>query len=158
MALPKKAGKLLLIGIGNAFRHDDALGLEGARRLKAAKCRGLQVKEHGGDGAALMEAWQGSDRVILLDATCSGAAPGTLFSFDAVKRPLPSQFQSSSSHSFGLAEAVEMARALNRLPRVLRVLGVEGRDFSAGQGLSPEVESGLQQVVQSILEMCRAGA
>jgi hydrogenase maturation protease len=158
MAPQKNRDKMLLIGVGNLFRHDDALGLEGAKRLKKKKLKSLEVWEHSGDGAALMEAWQGRERVILLDATSSGSAPGTIFSFDGATQPLPSQFKASSSHAFGLAEAVEMARALGRLPKVLRVLGVEGRDFTPGQGLSPEVAASLDQVVQSIVELCKAGA
>ncbi|WP_374228259.1 hydrogenase maturation protease [Streptacidiphilus sp. ASG 303] len=45
----------------------------------------------------------------------------------------------ASSHGLGLGEAVELARALDRLPERLVVYAVEGRDTSCGTGLSEPV-------------------
>ncbi|MCB0957871.1 MAG: hypothetical protein KDB06_15125, partial [Ilumatobacter sp.] len=45
-------------------------------------------------------------------------------------------------HLMGLSEAVELARALDLLPPVLRVLGIEGVDFDHGEGLSEVVRRG----------------
>jgi hydrogenase maturation protease len=43
------------------------------------------------------------------------------------------------THAFGLAAAVELARALQRLPRRLVLVGVEGAEFEAGAALTPPV-------------------
>ena len=43
----------------------------------------------------------------------------------------PASFR-SSTHAFGVGDAVELARALGRLPRRVVVYGVEGADFAAG--------------------------
>jgi Ni,Fe-hydrogenase maturation factor len=57
-----------------------------------------------------------------------------------------------------VAEAVELARALKRLPPRLVVYGIEGRSFSAGVELSAEVEQAAAVVVARVLDEMRVFA
>jgi len=141
----------LIIGLGNEYRRDDAVGLVVARRLREAAPESARVLEESGEGASLMESWQDADAVILIDAVHSGAKPGTLHRLDAHAQPIAKKFFRFSTHAFGVAEAVELARTLGRLPPRLIVYGVEGKSFEAGVGLSPEVEAGAQRVVERVL-------
>jgi hydrogenase maturation protease len=141
----------LIIGLGNEYRRDDAVGLVVARRLRERAPQRVQVLEESGEGAALIESWQGAGTVILIDAVHSGAMPGTIHRLDASVQPIAKKFFRFSTHAFGLAEAVELARALGRLPPRLIVYGVEGKSFEAGEGLSPEVEAAAQAVVERVL-------
>jgi hydrogenase maturation protease len=142
---------VVVIGIGNALRRDDAAGLEIARRLRArADDAEIAVREHEDETLSLLELWEGVDAAVLVDAVCSGAAPGTVHRVDASQEPLPARLRSSSStHAVGLAEAIELARALHRLPERVVVFGVEGRRFDAGSKLSEEV----RQVIDPVAEM-----
>ena len=70
---------------------------------------------------------------------------------------LPDPFLNYSTHAFSVAEAVEMARALDQLPPHLIVYGIEGKDFAAGEGLSVEVEAGARKAVEQILKEIRPG-
>jgi hydrogenase maturation protease len=56
----------------------------------------------------------------------------------------------TSSHAFNVAEAIELARVLNRLPPRLVVYGVEGRRFDVGAGMSPEVARATDEVVERL--------
>jgi hydrogenase maturation protease len=141
----------LIIGLGNEYRRDDAVGLVVARRVREAAPESVRVLEESGEGAGLMESWQDADAVILIDAVHSGAKPGTLHRLDAHAQPITKKFFRFSTHAFGVAEAVELARALGRLPPRLIVYGVEGKRFEAGVGLSPEVEAAVQAVVERVL-------
>jgi len=141
----------LIIGLGNEYRRDDAVGLVVARRVREAAPESVRVLEESGEGAGLMESWQDADAVILIDAVHSGAKPGTLHRLDAHAQPIAKKFFRFSTHAFGLAEAVELARALGRLPPQLIVYGVEGKSFEAGVGLSPEVAAAAQGVVKRVL-------
>jgi len=143
--------RTLVIGLGNEYRRDDAVGLVVARRLREAAPESVLVLEETGEGASLLESWQDADTVILIDAVQSGAAPGTVHRLDARARPIAREFFRFSTHAFGLAEAVELARALGRLPPRLIVYGVEGKSFEAGVGLSPEVEAAAQVAVERVL-------
>ncbi len=135
--------EVLVIGVGNEFRGDDALGVLMARRLGGV--------EASGEGAGLMELWAGAEKVVLIDAVRSGAEAGTVFRLDAGKEEVPTGFFHYSSHLFGVAEAIEMARVLNRLPEQVILFGVEGTSFGMGDPLSAPVEAALEELEQRIL-------
>jgi hydrogenase maturation protease len=69
---------------------------------------------------------------------------------DAAAGPLPTELFAASTHHLGLADAVELARALGRLPERLVVVGIEGRSFDAGEGLSPDVEAAVGDAVATV--------
>jgi hydrogenase maturation protease len=145
----------LVIGLGNDFRCDDGAGRIAARRVRELAGDAIHVIEESGEGAALMEAWRGAEFVVMIDAVHSGAEPGAIHRLDAQAQPIPANFFHYSTHAFSVAEAVELARALGQLPPRLIVYGIEGRDFTSGEGLSPEVASAVEQVAQSITsELC----
>jgi hydrogenase maturation protease len=138
---------VLIVGCGNEDRCDDGAGVLVARRLREL---GIDAREHGGEGLSLLEAFTGCERVVLVDATVSGQAPGTITLWDQNSGPLPAgQFQ-TSSHAFGVAEAVELARALERLPASITVYGIEAARFDTGGSPSPEVLAAVEQVAQEI--------
>ncbi len=140
--------KPFLIGIGNPHRGDDAAGLLVLDRLK----NDFESLKHDGEPAALIDAWQGHDDIILVDAVSSGAGAGEIFELDLQKESLPDIFAQSSTHSFGVAEAVELARALGKLPPAIFFYGIAGENFSIGGDVSPEVEKSVAAVAQSILD------
>lgn len=145
-----KASGVLVIGVGNDFRRDDGAGVEVIRRLEELHLPGVQVEEQSGEGVALMSAWEGRENVILIDAVSSGASPGVIHFLNPSEKELPSEFFHYSTHAFSVAEAVEMARVLGKLPPALRIYGIEGQDFGMGQGLSYEIESAVEEVVEMI--------
>ena len=149
---PPRKPNILVIGIGNAYRSDDAAGLMAVRRIKQQAAEFCSAVEHSGEGAALMELWKDADSVIVIDAVQSGAAPGTVSRFDASLRPLPASTFRSSTHAFSLLQAIELSRALQQLPCPLIVYGIEAQNFEAGTCLSPAVEVGVQTVVERVLQ------
>ncbi len=144
--------RVLVIGVGNPYRRDDAAGREAVRRLRDRAPHVIATLEHDGEGTSLMEAWQGVDLVIVVDAVSSGAPPGTVQRFDVHSEPLPAAILHDSTHAVGVPDAVELARALGRLPPRLIVYGIEGRAFDAGEALSPEVERAVDEVISRILD------
>ena len=146
----------LVIGVGNAYRGDDGAGIAVARKLAERKLPGVRVVEMNGEGTSLVEAWKDAPSVLLVDAVSSGAVPGTIHQFVPQSGPLPTRLEHRSSHSFGVAEAVEVARALGRLPPRLVIYGIEGSLFNDGQGLSPEVERAVGKVVGRLVSEIKA--
>jgi hydrogenase maturation protease len=86
----------------------------------------------------------------VLDAVSSGAEPGTIHRLDALAAQLPAELFRGSTHALGVAEAVELGRALDRLPERMLVLGIEGKRFDAGAGLSPEVERAAARLMHEL--------
>lgn len=143
-------GELLVIGVGSDFRGDDAAGLLAARRL--ATVPGLHAVEHRGDAVTIFERWQPTDRVVVVDALRSGDAPGTVFRFDATGTPVPADAGWLSTHAPGLAEGIETARALGRLPASLTVYGIEAGSVEPGAPVTPEVARAVAEVAHTIVD------
>jgi len=148
---------VLVLGVGNEYRGDDGVGRRVARELRGRAHRTLTILEATGEGTALLESWKGADAVIIIDAVASGAPPGTIHRLDARVQPLPAGFLHTSTHAFGVAQAVELARALKQLPRSLVIYGIEGKTFDPDTGLSPEVEHAAGEVVERVLREIEEG-
>lgn len=144
---------VLVIGIGNRLRGDDSASAEVVRRLHERGARtGIEVSQQLCEPSDLLEVFQGREAVVLVDTMRSGDPPGTIRQFDVSSEPLPARLRgSASTHAFGLHEAIELARALHRLPRRVIVFAVEGRHFEAGATLSGEVEAAVAPLACAVL-------
>jgi len=140
---------VLVIGVGNETRGDDAVGLIVSRKLKEKLSQDVVIEENG-DGTRLVERWKGFKITILIDAMRSGTEPGRIHRFEAHKSPLPASLFQYSTHAFGVAQAIELARAMNQLPHRLIVYGIEGECFDQATGLSQMVERAAEELVESL--------
>jgi hydrogenase maturation protease len=147
----------VVIGVGNEFRHDDGAGLAVAARLGGRVPTGVAVVSCEQESSRLLEAFDGVEGAVVVDAIASGAAPGTLHRFDVGERPLPVRVFRSSTHAFGVGETIELARALGSLPQRLLVYGIEGSDFGAGRGLSTPVQAAVESAVRAVLDDLEEG-
>ncbi len=144
-----------MIGIGNPDRGDDALGIEVIARMRESVDDDVRLATVGGDTLALFDCWHGATCVHVVDAMQSGAAPGTVRRFDATDDAVGAELGSFvSTHAFDLADAIELARTLGRLPERLVVWGVEAREFAHGHGLSAPVARAADDLAKTIAEEC----
>lgn len=150
--MENEAASVLVLGIGNPGRGDDAAGPLTAERLKAQNQPGVEVRIHAGEAAGLIDFWAGRRAVIVVDAVVTGAAAGTLHRWDAAAGSIAVDFRTASSHAFGLGPAIELARALGRLPQKLIVYGIEGEQFGLGE---PPGEAVLEAVEKTVMAIAR---
>jgi hydrogenase maturation protease len=141
---------MMVIGVGNRWRGDDAAGLAVAARLRELAPCAVDVHELDGDLSALIDVWADVEDVVVVDAARSGAPPGTVLHFDVPRAELPGDSLCSSSHAFGLVEAVRLGQALSRLPQHLEIYAIGGLDFRLGEGLSPGVADAVNQVADTL--------
>lgn len=134
------SARVVVIGVGNTMRADDAAGLLVARRLRSRP--GVQVLEQSGEATALTEALRGRAAALIVDAA-AGARPGRLHRLDAAAQPLPQGLFACSTHGFGVAEGIELARALGALPAVCVVYALEGARFETGAAMSQALADAL---------------
>ena len=142
--------RALVIGVGNPDRGDDAAGLHVARRLAALALADVAVAEDAGDALALLDRWEGAAHVVLVDAAAPVAAPGRIHRLDPVRQALPREIALGSTHAFGLAEAVELARSLGRLPGRMTIYAIEAASFAPGAALTPAVAAAVARVAARI--------
>jgi hydrogenase maturation protease len=143
---------VVVIGVGNRLRGDDAAGPAVADRVRAEVPASVDVRVCEQEPSRLLDALAGADVAFIVDAVATGAAPGTLHRFDASSAPVPSRELRSSTHALGVGESLELARALGRLPRRTVVFGIEGTAFLTGDELSPAVADGVERAAVSVLE------
>jgi hydrogenase maturation protease len=134
--------------LGSRFRGDDAVGPLVAERLHDA---GAPVLDCADEPTRLLDLWDGLDTVVVVDALRSGAPPGTVHRIEAIEAPLPRDLRLASTHAMGIADALELGRALGRAPRRVVVLGVEGSSFGMGDELTPAVACALDALTSSVL-------
>jgi hydrogenase maturation protease len=135
--------------LGNRFRGDDAAGLLVGDRLRKA---GIEVQECEDEPTRLLDTWAALDLLVVVDATRSGSPPGTVRRVDTSVRPLTDDVGLTSSHAFGVAETIELARALGCLPARVVVYGIEGERFAAGTDVTSSVRSAIDEVADAVRE------
>lgn len=145
-ALPR----ILVLGLGNPMRGDDAAGRLAARALLDIAGPDIEVREHDGEAADLVESLAGRNAALLVDCSVSGAPAGTVRRFDLAAGPLPAEMRAVSSHGIGLATALDLSRTLGELPPCCHVFTVEGAAFGIGAAVSPAVADGVAAVVARI--------
>jgi len=139
-----------IIGIGNEYRNDDGVGLLVAHRIKELCLPGVRVIGPSDQGGDLLSALTSADSVFLVDSVSSGSLSGTIHRIDVSHQTLPAGFSCHSTHAFGVAESLELARILGMLPKNCVLFGIEGTDFEMGTSLSPAVEQAAEEVIAMI--------
>ncbi len=96
----------------------------------------------------------GRDAVLLVDTMRSGAPPATILRPDASHTPLPARQRPgrSSTHAAGLAETIELARALGSLAARVIVYAVEGLRYDPGARLSDELAAIMPTLIERLAE------
>lgn len=145
----------LVIGVGNPDRGDDGAGREVVRRLRAHGATSLELRECRGETTELMETWNGFDDVVLVDACLGAGAPGSLHRISADEMPRLATLEHGSTHAFGVAAAIGLARALGTLPKQLVVYAIEATRSREGEGLSPEVDRAVHEAVALVMRDSR---
>ena len=146
----RRVSSIRIIGLGNEFRGDDAVGLLAARRLQGVLGNRAEVVEAGVAGVELLELMKGTGTVLLIDAVRSGQAPGTIHRLDASAGPIAPGLFPRSTHAVGVAETLELARTLGVLPKQVVVYGIEAGNTEMGHPLSPPVSHALNEVIELV--------
>ena len=146
----------LLIAAGNRWRRDDGVGPVLVERLAARLGAEVETRFLSGEGGGVIEAARGRDAVWLFDAAAPAGSPGRVTRIAAHAEPVPATLCDHSTHRFGVAEAIEMARVLGDLPPRLELVAVEGSDFGEGEGLSPPVSAAVTALAEALVADIRA--
>lgn len=147
----------LVVGVGNPSRGDDAIGPLVAERVARLGLAGVEVVTHD-EPLALVEHLAGHEDVVVVDAVRSrGGRPGTVHVIRVGSTPLRRDPVALGTHGLGVAEAVELARALGRLPQRLTLVGVEVQDVEVGAAVSEQAGDVLEDAVRAVVESLRVG-
>lgn len=145
-----------VIAVGHPDAGDDAAGPLALASVAARAGPGIALVHCEGDPMEMIEAWEGAELAVVVDAMVSGAPPGTVARFEVTDAPLPAHVRApASTHGIGVHEVIELARALGRLPRRLVVWAIEAADASPGAGASRAVLAGIERAAAAIARECQ---
>ncbi|MGH9124169.1 MAG: hydrogenase maturation protease [Acidimicrobiales bacterium] len=160
--------RVLIAGVGNVLRGDDAFGVEVARRLAAEPLPpDTRVVETGIGGVALVHELQdGWDALIVADAVARDRPPGTVmlieldvFDIDQLTWRERSDFL-ADMHLATPERALMLAQALGVLPARRFMVGCQPVDADAfGPGMSEPVQAAVDigiDMIRQLLDQLRA--
>lgn len=142
--------KKLLLGIGNEYCGNDALGIIIVRKLKEFFPE-YDLKTGAFSGIDFLDAIEGYDEVIVLDTLLKSDAPaGSLIEIKLENFAGPRSF--SYLHSMNLATAVELGRQLNlKLPEKIRIFGiVVDKKGEIGEELSLSMKERQDSIIRAL--------
>jgi hydrogenase maturation protease len=141
--------RVRVIALGNEAAGDDGAALAAARIAGADGS--LEIVLAGRPGVDLLDLLDPAASIVLVDVVQTGARPGALVEMrlDAILDHAVASAP-TSSHGFGPAEVLTLARSLGRaLPHGV-FLGVEGARFEAGAPLTEGVEDAIPALAAAI--------
>ena len=143
-------GKIVIVGIGNPLRGDDAFGPALIERLRGK--RGIVCIDAGSSpenytGKIVQE---NPDVLLLVDAVDLGRQPGEyeILEKDAI---IKSGF---TTHDMSPRMCIEYLESQTTAP--IYMLGIQPHNISLGEGLSDQVEKSLEEIIKFIMEALRA--
>jgi hydrogenase maturation protease len=148
-----------VIAIGNPYRRDDGVGAAVLAALggQLGPEPRVRLAELDGEPVRMMQAWEGSSTVWIVDATSSDRPSGSVHEVDARRLGDGDALWGGvgGGHALGLREAIDFAAALDRLPAEIRVIGIEGEAFDHGDGLTPAVADAVPVAAARLLASIR---
>jgi hydrogenase maturation protease len=148
--------KIIVIGIGQSLRGDDAVGPKAVRQWQesfpeTASRPEVRVETLELPGLDLLTYLDGMDDAVLVDAIQCSALVGTLHRF-MLNDALSFTPDARSAHGWGVAETLQLGCALYPSLAKCRMIliGLTGKDFEMGAKLSPEVEAALPETAKMI--------
>ncbi|MBT7075147.1 MAG: hydrogenase maturation protease [Anaerolineae bacterium] len=149
--------KIIIIGIGQKFRGDDAIGPEVVLAWEEKypqKAEKLQIKISPLPGLELLGLFEDADTAILVDAVQSGTEAGTIHVASA-EQLVSFGAGSGSVHGFGVAETLALGRLANpeAIPENLIIIGIEAKNLDVGESLSAEVRERIPKAVAKLDEI-----
>lgn len=149
------AVETIIIGVGNPVLTDDSVGIKLVRILES-RLQGrpyVQTRELCAGGIRLMEAMQGFERAIIIDAIVTkGGKPGSVYRLKPAD--LPQTRNTCSTHDGTLGEAFELGQKVGlALPREITIWAIEAGDVHTfSEGLTPEVERVIEGVADAVVQ------
>ncbi|MGZ4787369.1 MAG: hydrogenase maturation protease [Terriglobales bacterium] len=139
---------IAVVGCGNRLAGDDAAGFAVLDRLRGLSLPDIVLHERDDLGPGfLCELGGEAGIVILIDAVCSGAAPGTVHFLRLPSESISSRhIEGVSTHALGLNDEIELARMSEHCPDVF-LLGIEIGNDCTREGLSPAVAQAVHEVM-----------
>ncbi|MGO9483341.1 MAG: hydrogenase maturation protease [Rhodomicrobium sp.] len=159
MTEPAAARKVLVACIGNPDRADDGIGALVAETLKKLLPAHASLILRRSDMLSLIDDFAGCSALVCVDGAAPAGSPGRIHRIDLASAELPRELLAASTHGFGLADAIELARALDCAPPTIVIYAIEGSCFDAGAPMTQAVQAAAEEAASlAAAEVARLSA
>ena len=145
--------KILIYGVGNPFRCDDAVGIKVAEVLREKLNQpNIKIKSGSIDGLAMLDEILGYDRVIFIDSIkTKNGKPGDIYKIKV--DPLQTTPSMSASHGIDFVTAIRMGRKFGyKMPEKVDIYAVEIQDNkSFSEECTEKVKRSIPEVTVRII-------
>ena len=153
----KNKKETLILGVGNPLRRDDGIGPElisllSEKRDSYKLSANVDLLDGGTDGLGLIEYLKEYKKVIIIDAVEMKLKPGTIKVFTPEEAVININSDALSTHGFGIAELIKLAKGLDINPELI-IVGVQPENISYKEKLSNSVSSVLDKLMVIVLNI-----
>lgn len=152
---PSHSRRIVVIGVWNMLLSDEGVGIHVVNKLKNAHLpSSVDVYDCGTNGIAVLEAMDGAEKAIIIDAVSSGKEPGTvlLYTIEDLVKKEDGLLKLVSLHQFDLIATLRLAKLTDayRMPSKVIIIGVEAKSLECSLKLSAEVRKAIPKVIETI--------
>ena len=150
-----RADRIVVLGVGNLLLKDEGVGIHLIQKLKEMKIdEGVELIDGGTSLLDFVLQMEDISKLIIIDAVKLGGRPGTTYKICVDGSLLKGGKGIASLHHLGVVETLALAKKLVKLPPTV-IVGIEPKEITYGLELSPEVERGMGEMVNLILDEAR---
>ncbi len=146
--------KIVVLGVGNRLMGDDGFGPRVIEELQKRDVpSNVELMDAGVGGMAILSWIEGADKVVIIDSVqTNNEPPGTVYRFTDKELP-PSDMFMLSLHDLNLVDTINIGRVVQKMPDEIVIYGVEVKRVAEFvDGLTPEVEAAMKEVIDLVLE------
>ena len=153
----KKSAAIKIIGFGNIFMGDDAIGIRVLEEIKKQDIfkdnENVELIEGGTSGVDLIFILQNADKAIIVDAVNAGQPVGQITVFNLknikefVKKKKP--LRSFSFHDIDLLEIFELINTL-KIEKDIIIVGINPKKIGYSDKLSDEIEKKIPEIILQV--------
>ncbi|WP_457591503.1 hydrogenase maturation protease [Geoglobus sp.] len=141
---------VVVIGVGNLILGDDGFGIHVIERMKKMEeFRNVKIVDAMTNSAFLLEAMDGEEKAIIVDAMDIGQEGVGVFRFNPNLEDFPSDIM-LSMHDLHFKDVIAMARGVYSLPEEIVIVGVKPRKVELSMELSDECRRYIDEVIEIV--------
>jgi hydrogenase maturation protease len=149
-----KETKLKIVAVGNDLYGDDGIGNAVLNALKQIpEMKEIELIDGATDALGLIDHFEGTEHIIIVDAAQMGEKPGTVKVFSREEVKLKIKMDHLSVHGISLAETFDIAQAVDSLPEKITIIGIEPKNIGISETLSDVVTKSIPEVVSNIMNL-----
>lgn len=145
--------QIKIIGVGSPFGDDQVSWkivdiLKQKKNLQQYIPASLSIEKYDRPGVRLLELMKDSDKVFLIDAVITGNSVGTLYRLE--NEEIEELKCILSTHGIGVAQVLQLGKAINQLPHHLIFYGIEINSSVFSSETSLLIETAIHHLVERI--------